>query len=164
MIRYASQFIWIQICRYILYRGFGKWILNMNHNGSCIHGFQYWVRRDRGGLDEMIETLSALVRANWTMVGDRVDFENLIQPRIMEAESELESDWILSFWFVAGFWIGLQILVESNPCWTGIQILLNLIPNQTELESKSYWIQILLNPNRTEGDSSRIRNLFGASL
>lgn len=93
--------------------GFGKWILNMNHNGSCIHGFQHWVRRDWGGLDEMIETLSALVRANWTMVGDRVDFENLIQPRIMEAESELESDWILSFWFGAGFWIGLQILVES---------------------------------------------------
>ena len=92
---------------------FGKWILNMNHNGSCIHGFQHWVRRDWGGLDEMIETLGALVRANWTMVGDRVDFENLIQPRIMEAESELESDWILSFWFVAGFWIGIQILIES---------------------------------------------------
>lgn len=64
MICYASEFIWIQICRYILYRGFGKWILNMNHCGSCIHGFQHWVQRDRGGLNEMIETLSALVRVD----------------------------------------------------------------------------------------------------
>ena len=76
----------------------------------------------------MIETLNAPVRADWTMVGDRVDFENLIQPRIMEAESELESAWILSFWFVAGFWIGLQILVESKS-------LLNLIPNPAEFDS-----------------------------
>lgn len=144
MIRYVSEFIWIQICRYILYRGFGKWILNMNHNGSCIHSFRHWVQRDWGGLDEMIETLNALVRANWTMVGDRVDFENLIQPRIMETESELESDWILSFWFVAGIWIGFQILVESqsllnlipNPCWTWF--LIGLSWNQNPIESKSY--------------------------
>lgn len=128
MIYCASEFIWIQICHYILYRGFGKWILNMNHNGSCIRGFQHWVRPDWGGLVEMIETLSALVRTDWMMVGDRVDFENLIQPRIMEAESEPESDWILSFWFVAGIWIGIQILVES-------QSLLNLIPNPAELDS-----------------------------
>lgn len=77
--------------------GFGKWILSMNRCGSCIYGFQHWIWRDRGGLHEMIETLGALVRVDLTMVGDRADFEKLIQPRVMEAESELESDWILSF-------------------------------------------------------------------
>ena len=145
MICYASEFIWIQICRYILYRGFGKWILNMNHNGSCIRGFQHWVRRDWGGLDEMIETLGALVRADWTMVGDRVDLRIWFNLALWRRSPN---------WNRTGFWAFDSSLdsesesksllnpnpaeLESKSCWTGIKILLN--PNP--IESRSCWIQI----------------------